>query len=134
MSRTVTNPVVRETIYDKRVNSIRLKMSTYNPDTDTDTPISWVNVTRLVLNLYVDPTYSAPAFTVDTQTQATAIDKSTDGYLTFNLGAVTPTITAGSYRVRLTAVDNLSNKTELISERNPEQRVIFDYFPTATVT
>lgn len=133
MPKTVSNPVVREIVYDQRLNAIRIGISTYDPLTDVDTPLPWAQVTRLVLNLYTgnDPA-AAPAFTLDSQTVPSIFDKTVDGQLTLTLGM--QNITPGSYRVRLTAVDALGNKTELTSDGNTEQKLVIDVVRTATVT
>ena len=130
MPRTISNPVVREQVFDGRTNTVVLLFTLYDPITDTDTPISWTGITRMVLNLY--SARGATPVVVDTATAPAAIDRSVDGQITFKLGGLG--IPVGSYRGRLTTVDALSNKSELFNEQDQHQVVVFDIVSTATVT
>jgi len=132
MPRTISNPVVREKAYTGRNNAIRLALSTYDPVTDTDTPISWGSVVRMTLCL-IDMQGVIVA-QINSAVTAGVIDYTANGYVTLNLGIIpNPVIPVGQYLVRLTSVDAGGAKVELISDSHPDQQVRIDIVPTATV-
>lgn len=121
---------VVEPVYIGRENVARVKFEEYDPATELTTPISWTNVTRMVLNLV--PEDGGAEIVADTNVDSSYMDFTVDGYVGFKLGDV-PSLAAGRYYGRLTAFDAGGNDTELTHEGG-EARMVFVVLSTSTIS
>lgn len=97
-----------------------------------ETPVSFASVTRMVLK--INPNDASPV-TVDTSVDGAVIDYSVAGTVTFNIGNLSQVVamTEGDYESRLTAIDGLGGKTELINEDAKSALVLFAIRDTTTI-
>lgn len=122
--------VVTERVYLGRDNENLVTFENKDPLTGTLTDMDFSNVTRMVLAL--QPIAGGAEIQADTGVDATYIDYSVNGQLTFKLGDL-PGLTEGDYIARLTAYDGLGDDTEILHEASP-QKLFFAVEATSTIT
>lgn len=111
--------VVRETIVNTRENEVTVQV-----DQPLGTPLAWTGVTRIVAG------FSDSAVLADTAADATLIDFSVDGFLTFKLGDLG--VAFGERTVTVTTFDGSGNDIDVINPRFPDT-LIFDFVATTTI-
>lgn len=113
---------VRETVYLDRINTIRLLIETYDPDTDTFTGVDFSAIASWSVELVsvADPDVLAGPWSSATYPEIADGDAS--GNVTLQLGE--RTIDPGDWWLRLAAIDVANDATQVIHESGPLYRVL----------
>jgi len=116
------------TLYKDRRNRVTASVKTrqYGVETAAD----WSAITRMVLVIL-----SSPAVVIDSDDTPTAIDWSTNGEVTFDIGeaAGVVALNAGDYYLRLTAFDGAGEDKEVFSDGHERTPVVLPIRDTSTL-